>query len=520
MVTASAGVRSLSRGELAAYFLATILGFSFWFFAAVPFASHRETYGWLGSAVTQSLPQQFAFGHSSTYRPLSQAVIFSLFQWLDPAIFPTNVVRQAVLQVAVYACFVAAWWLVYSAVPQRRVFAVIALICGGVLFPSYVHLFHIYGLMYVPVILTLGAVTYLQAAGTLERHALSLTAATTVLTLWHPFAAAIFVACYAGLCLQTYAVKTPRQHVRSVLLLATASAAVFAVVVLFPRDHNALDSRLVAFLASYRTHEINRVASVAVLGLSAMATFSTFASARARWLAVIATTLAGIALIGAGVPVLLLWFTVAAVKLARLRRWAMGVLMVTAALLPFGGATGTPIHTLFGVVVATYATALGFHAAEQALVRLTPRYVLAASAVAVVAIVLLRLGVAVPIVSRAAAPLLAERERTYQLESAIAWLHRSPYCSSSINFSEQSGSPVDSIESAVTRRNRPPAGIKDVQYFWDNVLRCRPSAGSASAVVTFGGAGADGFQRVHSVPGKYAEEAVVWVAPGHTLTQR
>ena len=130
------------------YFVLTVLGFSFWFFMAVPFASHRETYSWLAWARIQTFAQQFSFGLSSTYRPLAEPVTWLCFRVLDPRIFPTSVVRQTLFQLFVYAMFVLAWWLIYSVAPQRRLFALVSFVAGGVFFSGYVHLFHINGLMY------------------------------------------------------------------------------------------------------------------------------------------------------------------------------------------------------------------------------------------------------------------------------------------------------------------------------------------------------------------------------------
>ncbi len=83
-----------------------------------------------------------------------------------------------------------------------------------------------------------------------------------------------------------------------------------------------------------------------------------------------------------------------------------------------------------------------------------------------------------PIVTRVASPLLIERERTYQLEKILAWLHNSNYCASEIRFVETAGNPIESVESAITRRNRPPAGLEDVLLFWDTVLRCQKEVGA------------------------------------------
>ena len=89
---------------------------------------------------------------------------------------------------------------------------------------------------------------------------------------------------------------------------------------------------------------------------------------------------------------------------------------------------------------------------------------------------MIRVGIKVPIVTRVASPLLTERERTYQLEHILAWLHNSDYCGYEIAFVENAGSPIDSVESAITRRNRPPAALEMSSFF--GILFC--SARTAS----------------------------------------
>src|SRR5438876_8896025 len=125
------------------YFILTVLGFSFWFFMAVPFASHRETYSWLATISSHDFAYAFSNSMSVTYRPLSQATTWLAFLVLDPSKFPTSILRQALLQVFVYGMFVLGWWFIYRATVQRRVFALVAFVAGGVFFSGYVDLFDI-----------------------------------------------------------------------------------------------------------------------------------------------------------------------------------------------------------------------------------------------------------------------------------------------------------------------------------------------------------------------------------------
>src|SRR6202035_5167897 len=160
----------------------------------------------------ESFAQQFSFGQSSTYRPLAQVVSWLGFRILNPSIFPISVLHQALLQGFVYGMFILAWWLIYSAAPQRRLFALVAFVVGGVFFSGYVHLFHIYGMFYVPVILTLGALLLFLASGKFEKREVWFAVIATALAFWHPFATAMFIGFYFGFYVDTFRQRGRMQH--------------------------------------------------------------------------------------------------------------------------------------------------------------------------------------------------------------------------------------------------------------------------------------------------------------------
>jgi hypothetical protein len=276
-----------------------------------------------------------------------------------------------------------------------------------------------------------------------------------------------------------------------------------------------LDSRLFGFLVSYQTNEVNRFASLVAFLLAQTAIFSMQLSPRIKLVAVLLLSALSSVFLLKGLPLLLLWFAVVLIKLFRSRYWGLFFLMCTAVLLPFGGGIGTPIYVLFAIIVATYVTALGWAQAERVLSFVKTKYVVAAVVATAVVILLVRVGIKVPIVTRVASPLLTERERTYQLENILAWLHNSEYCGYEISFPEKAGSPVDSLETAISRKNRPPAQLEDVQLFWNTDLKCQMAAGignqAGTAVVTFGAPVLAGSSPVYEVKGIYAGDATVWV---------
>jgi len=514
-----------AHSQTFSYFILTVLGFSFWFFVAVPFASHRESYWWL--AMVQSHPFTQAFGYiSSTYRPLAQVTAWLAFRILDPRVFPTSAPRQALFQGFVYGMFVLAWWCIYRAAAQRRLFALVAFVAGGVFFSGYVQLFHIYGTSYIPVMLTLGALLSLHASGTFEKQEALFALVATLLVLWHPFATALFVGFYFGFYLDTFYRRNRAQHVQAVAILLVAMMAIVAMVVIFPRITTMvgtfprtatmpIDIRLLGFLTSYQTNEVSWVASLVAFLLTQLVVFSTGLSSRLKLAASVFVAALSIAFFLKSLPLLFIWFGMVLVKLFRLRCGSLFFLMLAAALLPFGGGIGSPMYVLFAIIVAVYGTALGWSRAENALSFVKPRYVIGTIIAAAIVLLMVRAGIQVPIVTRVASPLLAERERTYQLESILAWLHKSEHCGDEIAFVESAGSPINDAKSAITRRYRPPAGLEDVQLFWDSVLQCpmgeHPDNKAGTATVTFGGPVPANSTPIFVVKGRYAGDATVWI---------
>jgi len=495
------------------YFIVAVLGFSFWFFLAVPFASHRETYWWL--AMVQTKPFSQAFGIiSSTYRPVAQAVTWAAFLLVGPRTFPTSLVRQSLLQGLVYGFFVLAWWLMYSTSPQRKCFAVLACVTGAVFFSGYVHLFHIYGLMYVPVMLMLGTLLHFYGNGTFEKHQKWLAVVAVLLVLWHPFATALFVAFYFGFCVEAFRQRNARENIQAGIILLVGLAAIAAMAVIFARSPMPLHTRIAGFLVSYRTNEVNVIASVIAFLMAQVTVFSMALSARSRVVTVLLVCVLGALLFWNGVPVVLLWIGTVLGKLFRLRSWSLFFLTLGASLLPFGGGIGTPMYGLFAIILATYGTALGFIQGDQALAAIDNRLVMGVIAAVAVLILIMRSGINAPMVTRLATPLLAERERSYQLEKLLSWLHDSRYCGYRLAFTDDAASPVDSVESAMSRRYRPPASSGDIELFWTTVLQCRAAsknAGPGTVALTFGGQTLEHSQSVFKIEGKYAGEANVWI---------
>jgi hypothetical protein len=502
----------VSATERLSCFVLAVLGFSFWFLLAVPFATHRETYSWLAGVDSQPIGSSLGI-ISVTYRPFAQLTTWLAFCLLKNN-FPTSITRQAFLQGCVYSLFLGAWWFICGAARQRRLFAMIAFITGGVFFSGYVHLFHVYGLMYVAVIVTLGLLLYRDSHGINDRQENWMAGVAVLLVFWHPFATALFLGYFFGRYIDTFDKRSRTQHMRALIILALEAVSIYAMVALFGRAdvHVPLPTRLAGAMESYRTNEVNVYASLAGWALSVLVVMGMRAARPAKVVSILLLFAFGVIFLRLGIPEILLWVAAALVKLCIMRRWSLFFLTLTAAALPFGGIIGAPVFALFVLILAAYVTALDWESGEDALSFMRPAQIGMAALVALVVMVAMRNGADVPPLSNAAHPLLVERERTYQLEHSLAWLHTSKYCSDDIAYAQDAGSPVDSGDNIITRHNRPPSDIEDARLFWKTELQCRSRDSTRGvATITFGDARLTNETPVLRIPGHYAGDAIVWV---------
>jgi hypothetical protein len=410
------------------------------------------------------------------------------------------------------------WLIIYRTSPNPRALAVIGLIAGAVFFPGYIHLFHIYGHSYSVVLIMLALMLRgLFAPEWFKRWEMVLAAAAALLTFWHPFGPIVFLGFYFGRYVDQFATIEPSEHIRRWVILGGVTIALVLPIVLSPNLGVSWSyNPWFAFLVSYQTNELHPIAS-AIAWLLAFAAVVTY-PVSARWKVLLSIVLAGLGVLlyRRGIPVLLLWMAVALGKTLLRRAFGLAVAFVMAIMLPYAGRIGGPVYGLFPIALAVFITTLDWRAAEERLRRVTPRHVTLAVAALIAAATAIRAGVPLPVASRIARPLLAERERTFQLEHVLAWLGSSPYCAHDLAFAEASGSPIDSVESVVDRRYRPPSAIEDVLPFWNTALRCpvNEHAGrhAGVALVTFGGQPARA-TKVFEVPGAYAGPTTVWIRP-------
>ena len=478
-----------------------IAGLSFWFWIGFPFANHNESYAWIAQFERMNLHDALTrhLIGVANWRPLGTGWAWILWHGAHGSIAGVELLN--------YVLAAAAWaWLAWRMM-SCRLFAIAAFLVGGALFSGYVYLFHLHGIFYSPLLvflaLLLGARTGQGTCGLVIGFVM---AATTA--LFHPFALPLYAAFVAGSWLErrvplwASALTIVACGGLSVLLLAGGRP-----VPMGPETWSGLSF-------SYRMVEIHPAVTGVVMLLIAATVATTRLGIVARWIAGSALVLLAGILGAAGGSALPVWILACLIKLAREGRWSWMAMLALAAIFPIAYPTGSPTYTVPALFIAT--ATFGFHS-DAWRVRLAripafaPALVLALVIVVACAI---RAGADVPLVSRLADPLLAERERTFQMEAALRWVLQSPYRTHPLALYREARSPNEA-QNAVERRHRPPTQQAHLGPYLRE-KRGEP-AGSDSLYISFGSEAVPAGTLLLALPGRFAGEARVYGRPAPTI---
>lgn len=477
-----------------------IAGLSFWFWIGFPFANHNESYAWIAQFRTMDLHE--AMSHQlvgvANWRPLGTGWAWILSHGGRGSVAPVELVN--------YFLAAAAWFWVAWRLFDRRVFAVAAFLVGGALFSGYVYLFHLHGIFYSPLLvflaLLLGAK---QGRGTGGLFTLFILAAVTA--FFHPFALPLYAAYVGGMWLER------RVPLGATAIAVGASAALAAALLHGGRSVPIGPETWSGLAVSYRMVEIHPAA----IAVSVLLAFVTAATTRFAWRWPYAAGIAALAVALAilGQSALPVWILACLIKLGREGRWSWVLLLALAAIFPIAYPTGSPTYTVPALLIATAALASRAEGLEAWLSRL-PDLAASATVLLVVFLVLaVRSNIPVPVVSRLAQPLLAEQERTHQMETVLRWALGSEYRSDTIVLFRAARSPSEA-ENAVERVHRPPTQQAHLDRYLEEE-RKDGATGSDTLVVSFGNDPVPSADLVYRLPGRTAGEARVYKRPPSTF---
>lgn len=476
----------------------SVSGLAFWFVVGLPWGPHNESYDWVVRLEQRSLWEALfqKFPSVLSLRPLGTGPAWFLYRFAGHSVAGVEFVNAALALLA--------WgWLAHGA-RERRLFATLSLVAGGVFFAGYIWVFHLHGIFYGPLLVFVAALVR-TARGPLDlRTLLGVFVGGLVTALAHPYSLPLVVAFVLGATLET---PFLRSRVGVAVLGVVITGATASYLLLVPGYNRGLaGSPLDGFVTTFHTLEVNAVGAGVAGALAAWTATRTLPGA-AGSAAALLTLLLAAAGIATGLPVLPLWIAWTVAKCVRRERWAMAALLTATVLLPIPNPTGSPSYGIFAVFVAVAATALDEAGTDGLLSWLRVPQVVTLLIVMFGLAFALRSGVAVPGASQVARPLLAEGERTRQLDALAGRLMQSAWRDDPARFLHPASSPTEA--DAVDRRFRPPTEDAHLKT-WLDWKRGGPATGADTLVFTFGGETVPGMDTVFSVRGRYSGDALVF----------
>ncbi len=481
----------------------SVAGLSFWFLIGFPFENHNESFAWVVQLQDLSFVDLLTkpVWPVASFRPLGMMTAWLGYHWFHASIYPQQLFN--------YFVAIGAWLLLFSATKAKKLFGFVALAVGGAFFSGYLYLFHLHGVFYSPLLLWVAfLLVQIDGSHPKERTWFARLFLLAVLSsLYHPFALLVFAAFVVGHFLTIWPKASVQQGSIDLLYIV---ASVLLIKLFVPAQENPILSlyNLQGLITSYALVELNAALSAVAYGLGLLTLFTTpsLTLKWRLWLSGVVTVLA-LLFVMLQLPLLLLWLAIVLLKVLLRREWYFVCILSCTALLPAITATGSPTYTIFVLMVATMITVMDSPLLEHK-EPLSSTLAVAALATMLILVLLINSGRHVPMLSPLVAPLLAEKEKTYQIKELLAWIAHSDESRSRVTLCQNGGSPTASTNAA-DRRYRPPTSQAYLDLYIDSVRDAQPERDSALLVLCFGGERIAKGQVIHVVDGKESGEAAI-----------
>ena len=460
-----------SKYDMLLMFL-TFSGISFFFFLGFPFGNHQESYMWIPQLERLSFPETFInkVEPVANHRPLGIACA-----WITYHLSKGLVLQQLVNWLFVLASFA----VLFRFSSNRRLFSLVAFFTGAGFFSGYIYLFHLQGVFYGPLQLYIAFLLIIAGRKLFlsKKVYISLFVCTAIVALFHPFALLVFILFSAGIAVEGRILKSNSVWVGIIIVMNVMLW--WLLVPSLPSMNIA--SAVRGALLSYQLTEINSILTILSFLLTAISIYDIGLARRYKLLTIIAVTGGAILFYVSQIPIMLLWIAACGIKMITLRKWSILFLIISTSLFPLATGTGSPTYVVFVVMVCIYSTAFqsSFSLAGKS------TYALAAFTIPVLGIILLAtlLHYRLPVIDKFILPILAEKEKTWQMERIIE-KHVSDFAlqgyhlilADSANFPVLSGNNLNRI-------HRPPTH----QFFLDYYLnQSKTTYAKKKLLVSFG----------------------------------
>lgn len=482
--------------------LLLLLGLSFWFFLGFPFANHNESYWWmrgflhLGLADVLTRPMEPV----STFRPLGVGLAWLSFHLSGGSLVPIQVIN--------YALAAVAWLLAFAAIDQKRSFATVGALAGGAFFSGYIYLFHLHGVFYSPLLVFIAVLFWVARNGRVSKRALvAVSVAAAICSLFHTFALLIYASFVAGLALNDWKDKTLSKPV----LLALLIAAIVGMKLAVPSDRVAVSvgRQMQGLLVSFQMIELNKAVALLSFFLAVVTVASLKVRSGLRLGAIGGIVACSAVFLEANLPIVFIWIAVCLAKAIMTANWTAAAMLLAASSFPVSHPSGSPTYAVFALMIACWITCSDWNPLEERLRFLDTRmFVPVLAVVALVLVIGCRTGIIAGPLAKIVRPVLAERERSFQLERGIRWILDSDYRGYPVWLGASGTNPSLCGRDATSREHRAPTSQHCLDEYFRSIGKARNRNG-ASLVVDFGEVASDCPKAVFVDRGKFAGDMTI-----------
>ncbi|HOX84181.1 MAG TPA: hypothetical protein PLJ60_18610 [Chryseolinea sp.] len=384
-----------------------LLGISFWFLIAFPFANRNESYIWIAYFDHHSFIDivQNQIPSVRNFRPLAQIITWCLYHLSGG--------NSILIQLVNYIILCAAIWIIVSLTEAGKMTyaRILYFLTGFTYISAFYYVFNLHGIFYSPILLIVALL--LRAQDKVITHWKLWSVVCLTLSLFHPIIIVLYAAYLSGWLFEKYPVNKKRmiQFVGLwIILLITVKLLIQIPLLSIIKIQNLLGT-----IRNVEAHIFVKLFSLA-LCLLTLAN-KTKMQLAFRLLCIIAYI--PFAFIYQ-FPFLLLLAFLIALNLMQEKKWALLGLMCASIIFPLVVGSGAPTKASIFIFIVPYLILQSLTFSKAPPFRIINTFVLATLSGILVITIIIRVGIQIPLISTVVSPILVEKGKTFQLEKCIS----------------------------------------------------------------------------------------------------